>query len=110
MTKAAARSKDGSYQTDPSAMPRSPDGVGEDREAIRPKPDYAAAFNNRGIARRAKGDLRGSGRRFQRSRALESCRRSLLTLDENDHLLDCKKLTNLWRECCFTTGRFCIIA
>jgi len=29
-------------------------------EAIRLKPDYVLAFNNRGIARRAKGDLEGA--------------------------------------------------
>ena len=29
-------------------------------EAIRLKPDYADAFNNRGIARKAKGDLEGA--------------------------------------------------
>jgi lipoprotein NlpI len=29
-------------------------------EAIRLKPDYADPFNNRGIARRAKGDLEGA--------------------------------------------------
>ena len=29
-------------------------------EAIRLKPDYADAFNNRSLVRRAKGDLRGA--------------------------------------------------
>ena len=29
-------------------------------EAIRLKPDYAVAFNNRGNARRAKGDIEGA--------------------------------------------------
>ena len=29
-------------------------------KAIRLKPDYALAFNNRGIARRAKGDIEGA--------------------------------------------------
>ena len=33
-------------------------------EAIRLKPDYAAAFNNRGIARSAKGDVRGELRDY----------------------------------------------
>ena len=54
-------------------MPRSPDGVGEDREAIRLKPDYAAAFNNRGVARRAKRrPIEGAGDDFKEAERLKA--------------------------------------
>src|SRR3984893_10551429 len=48
-------------------------------EAIRLKPDYAAAFNNRGIARRAKGDVDGALQDFTEAIRLQAgpCHRLL---------------------------------
>ena len=40
-------------------------------EAIRLKPDYADAFNNRGLARRDKGDLEGADEDFKKAERLK---------------------------------------
>jgi hypothetical protein len=39
-------------------------------EALRLKPDYAEAFNNRGVARRAKGDEAGALQDFAEAHRL----------------------------------------
>jgi Flp pilus assembly protein TadD len=41
-------------------------------EAIRLKPDYAVAFNNRGIARHSIGDLEGADEDFRQAERLKA--------------------------------------